>query len=555
MPKQEDYDLGKKAIALGLISQDQLEEAIMDLCALERISSKKTLGEVLIKKGFVDAQRLAAMQAPATKPPAPIAPRTPHPQPQPAPESEAKGLEAIIEESDKAEAARAEAAQVLSDTATAPPQPNGPPRPIAPAPIGPPPAGRMKTPVTVPANNASEFCFVQLTTGGQARVYVLPKKPIAIGREPANDIVVLDGPVSKRHARLTFSPEGMTLWDVGSKNGTYVNDEKVTSKKLKEGDAVRVGNAFLLFARVDTPDGRIGGTITPNAPEQNAAAILSARAGLPPGSKFALGDSPLLIGSESPNNICISDPRVSPFHAQIAITPEGVRIVDLNSASGLKVNGETVAAKVLEEGDTISIAQATLHVDMVKKGLGDGAVKAIPATRAPTAAITPHEPVEAAEEMGEVKEVLFPKGADTVADLLPGLGTKKEEEPEMVDLGAALRKEVGIGPTAGKAVDNAAHPGKCKLICIAGVIKAKAFPIDAAKMTFGRNPASDIFLEDLSVSREHAMIKAAGDRLEVVDLGSRNGIEVNGRKVMSKMLDLGDKIKIGKNVFLVEPRT
>ena len=71
-------------------------------------------------------------------------------------------------------------------------------------------------------------------------------------------------------------------------------------------------------------------------------------------------------------------------------------------------------------------------------------------------------------------------------------------------------------------------------------------------MTFGRNPASDIFLEDLSVSREHAMIKPSGSKLEVVDLGSRNGIEVNGRKVMSKMLNIGDKIKIGKNVFLVE---
>jgi pSer/pThr/pTyr-binding forkhead associated (FHA) protein len=101
-------------------------------------------------------------------------------------------------------------------------------------------------------------------------------------------------------------------------------------------------------------------------------------------------------------------------------------------------------------------------------------------------------------------------------------------------------------------VEEPARPGKCRLICIAGVIKTKSFPLAAAKMTFGRNPASEVFLEDLSVSREHAMIKLAGDRLEVVDLGSRNGIEVNGRRVMTKMLNVGDKIKIGKNVFLIE---
>jgi hypothetical protein len=119
----------------------------------------------------------------------------------------------------------------------------------------------------------------------------------------------------------------------------------------------------------------------------------------------------------------------------------------------------------------------------------------------------------------------------------------------MKDLAAALKQEVGLAE-GGQA--EMARPGKSKLICIAGVIKSKSFPVDVAKMTFGRNPASDIFLEDLSVSREHAMIKATGDKLEVVDLGSRNGVEVNGRKVMSKILNVGDKVKIGKNVFLIE---
>ena len=563
MPKQEDYDLGTKAVELSFITQEQLEEAIMDLCALERVGSQKGLEDVLIQKGLLDESKLEQLKGDGQGEDAASTPEE-------KPEGGVEKLQSLIAE-DEEEEQEAPPAEMgaISDTAVPSAGPSAPTKPIAPPSVGKPPGSRMKTPITLPANNASEYCFIHLSGQGEARIRVLPKKPIAIGREPANDIVVLDGPVSKRHARLTFAPEGMTLWDVGSKNGTFVNDEKITSKKLKEGDAVRVGNAYLIFGRVDTPDGRIAGTLTPNAPEQNALAMLSGKDGFPPGTKFVVGESPLLIGSEGPNNVCLDDASLSPFHAHVAGSPEGVRIADLSSATGIKVNGEDVEAKVLEEGDIISIGRYTLNVDMVKEAPGSGEGQPIPATRAPTAALTPRDPVAAAEEFEERRQELLADGGeeDPLGAELPELNSLPEDKPadlpglkplptkedaeksEMKDLAAALKQEVGLAD-AGQA--EMARPGKSKLICIAGVIKSKSFPVDVAKMTFGRNPASDIFLEDLSVSREHAMIKATGDKLEVVDLGSRNGVEVNGCKVMSKILNVGDKVKIGKNVFLIE---
>jgi pSer/pThr/pTyr-binding forkhead associated (FHA) protein len=59
----------------------------------------------------------------------------------------------------------------------------------------------------------------------------------------------LDSPtVSRHHARIVVVGEAATIEDLGSKNGTFVNDEAVTSlRNLKDGDRVRVGSFLLTF--------------------------------------------------------------------------------------------------------------------------------------------------------------------------------------------------------------------------------------------------------------------------------------------------------------------
>jgi DNA-binding winged helix-turn-helix (wHTH) protein len=83
-----------------------------------------------------------------------------------------------------------------------------------------------------------------------------------LGREGA--AVVLDSPtVSRRHARVVVDGSEATLEDLGSKNGTYLNNESVTSPQpLKDGDRIRVGS-FLLTFRVGPPN---TSTLTAAAP-------------------------------------------------------------------------------------------------------------------------------------------------------------------------------------------------------------------------------------------------------------------------------------------------
>lgn len=72
------------------------------------------------------------------------------------------------------------------------------------------------------------------------------------------------------------------------------------------------------------------------------------------------------------------------------------------------------------------------------------------------------------------------------------------------------------------------------------------YAIESARTTVGRHPDSDIFLDDVTVSRRHAEILQSGSAFEVVDTGSLNGTYVNRERIERITLVSGDEIQIGK---------
>lgn len=68
-----------------------------------------------------------------------------------------------------------------------------------------------------------------------------------IGRS-AEAAIQIDSPgISRYHARISVAPEGVTLEDLGSKNGSYVNGTRVTTRRLSDGDQIRLGATVLTF--------------------------------------------------------------------------------------------------------------------------------------------------------------------------------------------------------------------------------------------------------------------------------------------------------------------
>jgi pSer/pThr/pTyr-binding forkhead associated (FHA) protein len=95
--------------------------------------------------------------------------------------------------------------------------------------------------------------------------------------------------------------------------------------------------------------------------------------------------------------------------------------------------------------------------------------------------------------------------------------------------------------------DIVAQGGGAALVVRAGGGRVgESFPLDGDRMTIGRRPDSDVFLDDVTVSRDHALIVRRGDEYHLDDLGSLNGTYVNRRRIESHHLADGDELQVGK---------
>ncbi|MFE9657632.1 FHA domain-containing protein [Micromonospora sp. NPDC006431] len=74
------------------------------------------------------------------------------------------------------------------------------------------------------------------------------RDPLVIGRAPTAHIVLADPHLSRRHATVQLTPEGSWLTDLGSTNGTWLNDQRISgSVPLSDGDVVRLGRTDLRY--------------------------------------------------------------------------------------------------------------------------------------------------------------------------------------------------------------------------------------------------------------------------------------------------------------------
>ena len=77
--------------------------------------------------------------------------------------------------------------------------------------------------------------------------FLLDTDVVAAGRHPESDIFLDDVTVSRRHAEFRRGPDGYTVADVGSLNGTYVNRDRIDEVALQGGDEVQIGKYRLVY--------------------------------------------------------------------------------------------------------------------------------------------------------------------------------------------------------------------------------------------------------------------------------------------------------------------
>ena len=201
---------------------------------------------------------------------------------------------------------------------------------------------------------------------------------ITIGRHEDNGIVIDNLSVSTFHARIDKTGTHYLLTDLQSTNGTYVNDQRITSRKLANGDHILVGKHVLVFVALDQQESK-----DENEPTLNKTMILDTlkqrqllarqktpatplRAAKKTGvvsfiDESGLGEIELTkklikIGKSETCEIRLSGLLMGTTAATISRRPTGYVITFTGGMTKLKVNGKTVRDSVqLNEFDTVEL--------------------------------------------------------------------------------------------------------------------------------------------------------------------------------------------------------
>jgi len=220
----------------------------------------------------------------------------------------------------------------------------------------------------------------------------LDQEETTIGRKPDNTIHIDNLAVSGRHARVLKIGNKAILEDLGSTNGTHVNNKNVTKHVLKHGDVILIGKHTLTY--VDLPDQPAAAAPVQPEPDEEEGVDKTmvitpqARAAMAPkesggpsagpamplggvqvvsgpqaGRAFELSSSLTSIGKGDTCKIKVKGLTVGKQAAVITRRPTGYHIAYLDGMAKTKVNGETLGnePRTLKDGDIIEIGDTRLE--------------------------------------------------------------------------------------------------------------------------------------------------------------------------------------------------
>jgi hypothetical protein len=97
----------------------------------------------------------------------------------------------------------------------------------------------------------AQFQLVMKQGPAPGKTFELTRNELTIGRDNNNEIVINDAEVSRRHCRLLLQGDGYVIEDLGSTNGTFVNEQRVTGQRaLHSGETLRVGDNVTLIYEI-----------------------------------------------------------------------------------------------------------------------------------------------------------------------------------------------------------------------------------------------------------------------------------------------------------------
>lgn len=193
---------------------------------------------------------------------------------------------------------------------------------------------------------------------------------VLVGRDTDCHITAQASELSRRHAEITLKDGQLSVKDLGSTNGTFVNDEKVTERALQNGDEVRFDQVrFRVHGpQTDKRATKVRDAVAdPSASTSKATRVSSAVVptlsivGGDQARDIPLNKAQLTLGREAGNDVQLQNSSVSGRHAQMVSRDGRWYIEDLGATNGVVRAGKKEASFELTDGATFSIGEVSLR--------------------------------------------------------------------------------------------------------------------------------------------------------------------------------------------------
>lgn len=356
-----------------------------------------------------------------------------------------------------------------------------------------------------PASQPKAILRILLPTG-DVFDHEIRDEETQIGKGPRNDLVIADPSVSTAHAVLRRDADAYTIADLGSRNGTFVDGERVTSpRRLIHGDVIGMGLSKLTFRLADHSE-------TASIELDELAPKPTVRAGPPPLTEEALAEAVVNSGLVSRSDL-----------DRVRANGKGRRLCRALVEDHL-VSEESLRDLMSRTFEIPVIDLETAHFD-------DSVIAEFP----PRVALD-HNIIGVARESDSL--IL------AVAD--PTDGDAVREVTNQVEPSVTLRLT-----TASQIREHVTGHFGPRLIGVLPTGEKIEYPLDKHEVELGKAAHNQIVLTDPTVSNTHAIVIAREGGYCIVDLGSRNGTFINGERLGSsaRTLQHGEMIQLGKTVL------
>jgi pSer/pThr/pTyr-binding forkhead associated (FHA) protein len=197
---------------------------------------------------------------------------------------------------------------------------------------------------------------------GRAEPLLIMAPGRTIGRDDVNDIVIdVDG-VNGFHADLRVDGDTVTITDVKTPSGTFVNGERIsTPTTLRLGDVVSVGGVELEIISAESDAGKTLVLSGAALLEAGGGWCLKADSGIEKGQIIPLSGL-MEVGRALECDISILEPSLSRKHAEFEVRNGDLMLTDLGSSNGTYVNGEKVQEIQLSDKDVIQFQNVRFTV-------------------------------------------------------------------------------------------------------------------------------------------------------------------------------------------------